>query len=323
MSSRSHSKALVASIAMVGLPAFAATVGGIISTDTVWSDTSEAYTFSSAVQIKNGVTLTIDPGVNIEAGDIKVFGNLVVSGSANSIVKFTNVNVVPSGNGDPAKKFNIDISHASLTGGSLYYPTGNAIYGTLSLENSKLENLPYMYLWYPTSEVSIRGNTFLNFGGISVGSSNVNVLIENNLFASSSSFAVENWASYGTAMTTVRYNTFSQSASPAVRLPSAYNSAKMDARENYWGTTDVSVINSMIFDENDDLSSAGTIPFMPFLSSPHLGTPAISPVPEVSSWVMLLSGLAVVVTLHRRRKRGSTGIKPAQPLLLPDGSRPV
>jgi len=134
-----------------------------------------------------------------------------------------------------------------------------------------------MWIWYPTSDVVIYRNYFENFGGIRVGSSNVNVLIENNYFKNPSSVTVENWASYGTALTTVRNNSFSNASVNIISLGSDV-SAKMDARENYWGTAEEAVIQGMIFDANDNLSIANSIPYLPFLLDHHPDTPQTSPV---------------------------------------------
>jgi parallel beta-helix repeat protein len=274
----------------------AVTVGGIISTNTVWSNTTEPYTFSSAVQVKNGVTLTIAPGVQLQSGSISVFGNIQIAGTKQAPVQLNGVTIVPAGNGDPAKLFSMDIQNMQMTGGSLYYPTGNAIYGTLRLQDSVLTNVPYMYVWYPTSNVLIKGNIFNNFGGISVGSSSTNVLIENNLFNGSGQmgYLVENWASYGSAMTTVRYNSFLNSIGTAVMLPAGYSSAALDARYNYWGTTNAAAIEARIYDDNDNLAAAGSIAYSPFLTNAHPDTPSMSPVPEPISAALFFVGLGLV-----------------------------
>jgi len=47
----------------------------------------------------------------------------------------------------------------------------------------------------------------------------------------------------------------------------------IDATDNYWGTTDASVIETMVFDENDDFAATGVITFEPFLLSPNVDTP--------------------------------------------------
>jgi hypothetical protein len=203
----------IVTLSALPMAASAVSVGGIITTDTTWSNTSEPYTFSSTVQIKNGVTLTIEPGVQLQSGlrpgSIEVFGNLVVNGTASQPVRIDGVFISPANDGNPENTFSIDIKHASINGGALYTPSSGASYGTLSLQDSVLKGIPYLYLWYPTSDAVIKRNVFLNSGGLSIGTDkNVNVLVENNLFDNPAPYAVKNWASYGTSKTTVRYNSF-------------------------------------------------------------------------------------------------------------------
>ena len=248
--------------------AWAIQVGGIISANTTWSVTSEPYVIISPIQIPFGVSLTIQPGVSVQGGEIRTFGNLLVQGNAVNMATFTNVNIKP-GSSTPSQNHQIVIRFANLVGGSLYSPTGNGIYGSLTLEDSVILNLPDMYIWYPTSPVAIKRNIFKNFGGISMGSSASSVTIENNYFDSSCAYAVECWAAYNSVEMIVRYNTFEKTSSPRLILPPAYSSSRMDGRNNYWSTTNTSEISTMIFDKNVDLASADYILFQPFLTAPH------------------------------------------------------
>ena len=43
-------------------------VTGIISSDTTWTKANSPYTFTGAVGIGSGVTLTIEPGVTVNIG---------------------------------------------------------------------------------------------------------------------------------------------------------------------------------------------------------------------------------------------------------------
>jgi len=49
----------------------------------------------------------------------------------------------------------------------------------------------------------------------------------------------------------------------------------MYAVNNFWNTTDISIIDSMIYDKNDDLSSGNYIEFEPILTEPHPDTPTL------------------------------------------------
>ncbi|MFQ5585834.1 MAG: hypothetical protein ACE5GF_03315 [Thermodesulfobacteriota bacterium] len=64
----------------------------------------------------------------------------------------------------------------------------------------------------------------------------------------------------------------------ALMLPSGYTSAGITAINNYWNTTtDTGVIDSMIYDKNDDLGSADYIIYTPFLTTPDVNTPDPTP----------------------------------------------
>ncbi|NHZ86748.1 MAG: T9SS type A sorting domain-containing protein, partial [Planctomycetia bacterium] len=138
----------------------------------------------------------------------------------------------------------------------------------------------YTYLWYPEKDCFIERNVFNNAGRISVGARDVNVYIRKNTFytdkpITNTPYVAENWASYGTSETIIKYNTFLNTDRITIGLPSGYDDGKIDAKENYWSTTDEAIIQSMIYDKNDDLSCAGYIAYQPFLSSPHQEAPLL------------------------------------------------
>ncbi|MDT8858875.1 fibronectin type III domain-containing protein [Alkalihalobacillus sp. MEB130] len=254
-------------------------VGGMIRSDTVWTKEQSPYLLTRDLQISYGRSLVVEPGVVIEGGNhsIQAFGTLKAKGSKNSNVIFKNVHVKPGSNAMD-KPYLIHIEHSEVTGGSIYSPTGNAIYGSLILRDSKLINTSYLYIWYPTSDVYIERNIFKHAGGISVGTSDdVKVYIRNNVFYQQNSpyeqYAIMNWASYGKSETIVENNSFLSTDRIALRLPSGYQNSKMTASNNYWNTTDPNIIESMIYDQEDDLASADFISYQPSLSQPHSRTP--------------------------------------------------
>ncbi|SFB19713.1 MULTISPECIES: Ig-like domain-containing protein [unclassified Bacillus (in: firmicutes)] len=255
-------------------------VSGIIKENTTWTKEGSPYNLTGDIQIANDVTLTIEPGVVVEGTNyrIRVYGNLKAVGNTNLEIHFDHVNIDP-GESNLGRHL-IHVEHANLNGGSLYQPTGNAVYGSLILRDSRLVNLEsYSYLWYPTSDVYIERNVFINSKGISVGTSNnVKVYITNNLFFNNSNYAVENWASNDTSETIVSKNSFIDDHDPIKQtlvLRRGSNMAKMTAVNNFWGTTDESFIEQMIFDKNDDLASASYINYQPYLQQPDPETPTV------------------------------------------------
>lgn len=272
---------------------YAIDVGGVISSDTTWANTSEVYNITTPIQIAYGTTLTIAPGVKVAGGDIYVYGVLNISGTSQSKADLTDVHVIP-GNNSPSEPYFISISHANLIDGSLLSPTGNGVYGSLLLQDSHLKDLKdrygyntFVHIWYPVSDVIIRRNIFDNFAGFNVGtsSSNADIIFENNHFKNFrtkySSYADWGWVTCWNA----RNATVSISGSsfepeglngyPAVSLEAGLDYASMIAVSNYWGTTVENEIRQMIYDKNDDLSCAGYIDYHPFLSAHHPDTPIL------------------------------------------------
>jgi cysteine-rich repeat protein len=265
-------------------PAVAETnVGGIISTDTVWNLNGSPYVLTNDVQIAYGTTLTVDPGVIVNGDDhaIRVWGILDVAGTSDAKVIFNRTHIRPGTATTTTELFAISIQHARLNAGSLYDAKGDASYGSLILRDSILKGIPYLYIWYPQADCYIERNIFFDTGGISIGHDNgIHIYVTNNVFYRlhspfGDSYSVENWASYGTSETIVENNSFLNTDQIAVELPVGYDSAHMTAVNNYWNTTDPTVIESMIFDRNDDLGSADFIPYLPFLSVPHPDTPSL------------------------------------------------
>jgi hypothetical protein len=283
---------LIATILIGFIPSFsfATNVSGIIKTDTTWNLTGSPYNITSDIQIAHGYTLSINEGVviNGDSHNISIWGNLIVNGSSDSKVVFYNTNISP-GDNDSSEPFSINIQFSEINSGSLYKATGSSIYGSLSLKDSELKDIPYLYIWYPVSDCFIERNIFDNSEGISIGhSGNVKVYVTNNVFYNQAPsygkyFAIRNWASYNESETIVQYNSFLSTDRVALELPSGYGDAAITATNNYWNTTDTSIIDGMIYDKNDDLACAGYIDYTPFLTSPHPDTPTTTMPPTTTT----------------------------------------
>ncbi|MGB9693757.1 MAG: hypothetical protein ACPLYF_02830 [Fervidobacterium sp.] len=256
-------------------------VGGIIWKNTTWTLENSPYIITDTVQIPENVTLTIEPGVVVTkptAGDMfLVHGTIYAHGTPDNRITFDgggNSNFF-SAEGSEKDAF-LDLEYCVIKDGiSFWPPTGYSQYGHFILRHSKLVNIAsYSYVWYPPRDVYIEYNTFINTAGFSIGHSSSSVYIRYNLFKGNRGVLVENWASYS-GETVVQYNSFVDMAGTVLALPPGYSSAAMIATENYWGTTDTKVIDSMIYDKNDDIRCAGFIEYLPILTEPHPDTPIL------------------------------------------------
>ncbi len=250
-------------------------VSGIIATNTTWTRAASPYLLTDTVQVAYGATLTLEPGVTVLGAGmaLEVWGTLAAVGTDADPVRFDATHVV--GRGAQDKPYFLRLERAVVDRGSVQKATSHGVYGSMVLRHSLLRDTEWpVYLWYPTSDVFIEYNRFVRAGGVSVGArlSDARVYVRGNAFAGSG-MAVLNWASYGGEVMVVERNSF-LSSGQSVMLGKGYGDARLSAPNNYWGTTDEAVIQSKIYDANDDLEAVGTIPFRPFLTAPDPATPA-------------------------------------------------
>jgi hypothetical protein len=256
------------------------TLTGILYSSTTYEAQGGPYCISSSLQIPTGVTVKFAAGASVaglDGSSIVVQGGLTVDGTSTARVTLSNVVITPAG--VQATPDVIDIHFANISEGSLYAPTrGDAYYSTLNLTDSVVSDLKgLVQISHPVGTNVIARNVFTNSGGIFYGAdyNDATISIAHNYFANwTTGYALANGASYnGIAFT--QGNTFATTSSVAVMLYPGpdHTSAAIDASNNYWGTTDPAVIQQMIFDINDDIWSAGTVTYAPFLTAPDPSTP--------------------------------------------------
>lgn len=111
MSKKSTAHSLVCFVVVISLlfsvllsilasaPVRATDVGGQITSDTTWIRASSPYFVSSSVDVKSGVTLTIEPGVVVKFGESKVLqvnGTMIAKGTEAEGITFTSNQDSPS-----------------------------------------------------------------------------------------------------------------------------------------------------------------------------------------------------------------------------------
>jgi hypothetical protein len=274
-------------------------VGGILWDNATWTLANSPYTITSTVQIPENVTLTIEPGVavNTQINDdmFLLHGIIVAQGTVDEKIVFDGGNTANFFNaeGSTAESF-LDMDNCIVKNGKRFWWEGH---GYFSLRNSELINLiDYSYIWYPEKDVLIEHNTFMNTAGFSIGNDYANVSIINNFFTENRGFVIKNWASYGSSRTLVRFNSFLDMEGVVLELEPDYSTAEIVASENYWGTTNTSEIDTMIYDKNDDLNCAGFIDYLPILTEAHPDTPVFSATPEMHTFEVTVETLSFNIT---------------------------
>ena len=231
----------------------------IITQNTTWKK-GEVINMATDFQIASGATLTIEAGttINGNGNSLTVFGSVNFQGNATSHITTNNLNFSLSSNSNQVG--NIQLDYVDLNNGNFLAANGYGMYGKFDITNSNFVSVGGFYIWYPTSPSTFVGNTFYKSSGLSIGTSGTGtVLVKNNSFVEqTTSYAVESWANYNSGIQVVN-NSFLTTNKVALALRDKYDSARLSATDNYFGTTDLSTINSMILDQTDSLTFASII----------------------------------------------------------------
>ncbi|HZY19000.1 MAG TPA: hypothetical protein VFE82_11000 [Ramlibacter sp.] len=255
----------------------ATTLSGALMTSTTYTAAGGPYCIAGTLRIPNGMEAYFDAGAAVSGGRILVEGNLRVIGSSGAMVRLTDVDIVPAGL--VAAQHDVSIWYADVRGGSIFAPTATPTYGALLIYYSRITDLAStIEILDPWWINTIAYNVFLRSGGIvySLDSTVANLWylsIYNNHFSDWTSGAAIESRGEVNASAAIHGNTFASTSKVAVKLPGGFPNAAMDARHNYWGTTDPLVIDSMVHDKRVDPASAGFVTTTPFLSSPDPNTP--------------------------------------------------
>ncbi len=283
------SQALILAVLSVGFVSSpsTATTGGMLTSDTTLTKSNSPYRISKPIEIPEGVTLTIEEGVEIYSVSSNtlffVHGTVRILGSADSPVRIASKGQVFYLK--DAKSARIEIRFASIDGqntGTFIGQSGYYQSAHYLITDSDFTNFGWFsYIWYPLSFVAER-NVFTNSPGFSIGFSAGDrpaPVFRNNLFLGKpkptfgKEYWIEAWASYDSTLD-VNGNTFIGGPYTAITTGLDYDKTPLNARGNYWGTVDPLVINRMAMDRADALGLGTEIDTSGFLSAPDPLTPS-------------------------------------------------
>jgi len=255
------------------------TVGGIIWENTTWTLENSPYIVADTVQIPANVTLTIEPGVTVTktTGDDMFLLNGIIRahGTAENMITFdgggnSNFFAALSSTGDTF----LDLNYCIIRNGRSLFPSSG--HAHLNITHSKIENIDEPCSLIPERDSFIEYNIFKNFCSFVAGSDWSTIYIRYNLFVGRSSFSNDEYYTIkciGPGLI-VKHNSFLDNHK-VLQLYPGFSSAAMTAMQNYWGTLNTSLIDSMIYDRNDDITCADFIDYLPILFEPHPDTPKI------------------------------------------------
>ncbi|WP_444905899.1 beta strand repeat-containing protein [Microbulbifer sp. SSSA008] len=283
---------------------------GYLTRDTTL-EAGNTYTLLSTVQVQSGVTLTIEPGARIEAGDnfrLKVFGALEAQGTSDNPIVFTSDKATHSVGdwygivAESGGTVTLDYVTLEYSDYGLYADADSAF----SISNSTLqyfdENAVYAY----KSSGSIHNNIiqYADIAGVSLyGVADLTVrdnLVTNNQYG----FYVKGYSGVATtpAITgnTVTGNsrngfylhgTYTAEYDPqpvitgnSIHSNSSYDlqtyyyesgALTVDATSNWWNTTDAELIAAEVYDYSDSITYRPVVDYSGFLDAED-GDEAIS-----------------------------------------------
>jgi hypothetical protein len=152
------------------------------------------------------------------------------------------------------------------------------------VQNSALRGLITIFVAYPNGKVTISRNLIQNSAGVETVTNRAyqEIVITNNACVGTAAkvglfegvqacIRVAGQYGGGPALT-ISGNSFLQPGRVGLEAGNDA-SGPIDARNNWWGATDLSVIRAMIVDHNSNLSLPATVSYLPFLSAPDPLTP--------------------------------------------------
>ncbi|VAW49570.1 FIG00566442: hypothetical protein [hydrothermal vent metagenome] len=225
-------------------------VSGAITADTTWTLANSPYVVVNTVWVSSGAKLTIEPGVQVKFNGnymLRVDGELDAQGTINNMIRFTSNQATPQAEDwqyiQPNSSEGSIIRYVVIE----YAKFGIFSYsGLVTVENSVIQNnIQGFYLLGTESLPVIKNNKIINNTkyGIEVSSSTITALSFN----------------FNSLYNNGLYNFYSNAANESLTV---------NAKNNWWGTTDVSAIANSIYDSQES-SGLATVAFFPYLDGPE------------------------------------------------------
>lgn len=247
-------------------------VGGVISGDATWTRLDSPYFITNTVEVPAGVTLTIEPGTSVvmSGGDDYMFvvhGKVVARGIPGSIITFDGGMRSFFSCEDAGPDASVELDYCIIKNGARLIDFVRCFY----LGHSEITNFTeYSDISFgPIQDVYIEFNKFTDAAGFVTGGGS-SVYIRYNYFRTRNSAVGDApWIVNRASPVTMVNHNFFLTEGIAVALQGGHGSEGMVATNNYWGTLNTGVIDSMIWDKSDDSDLASYIKYIPIRISPE------------------------------------------------------
>jgi hypothetical protein len=235
------------------------TLSGIIREDMTFGS-GDTVSLSGNLQIASGYTVTFGVGSSLQGNskEVEVFGGLVISGTSENLVEIEGVRIYGKEGGSTS------INYSHVYGGRLFPVFDNE--GDLSISNSVIAGNQQETSFYDgyihlNGSSVVKGNIFSN---ITIQADQRDRLtLELNTFVEGSTIkTTSTWSSpfSGSPSFSLMDNNFLSSSTTTLTLSNFSNYTHyVAASGNFWATNDVSAIQEIIIDGNDDLNIIGVI----------------------------------------------------------------
>ncbi|MDP2939904.1 MAG: NosD domain-containing protein, partial [Candidatus Omnitrophota bacterium] len=314
-------------------------VGGEITQDTTWTfapnppyNNGSPYIVIDTVTVNQGVTLTIEPGVQVKfAGNrsLIINGSLVAQGTQIQPITFTSNRPNPAPRdwqsiffADTSDDTTCIVSYAIIEYATTSIYITNASprieYNTVrnnpngitadnssspTITNNTIENNTYGIYCQDSSSPAITNNTLQNntygiYCQYSSSSAITNNTIINNEYGIYTSGSLTNYPNpfinNNSIYNNTQYNLYAYASNNC-------SSLTINAQNNWWGTVDVITITQKIYDYTDNPNSPA-VDFIPFLDGPN-GSPiegnfVLGSINQNTTWTQAQSPYIVVGSIN-------------------------
>ena len=233
------------------------TVSGIYRADATWQASKSPYIVTGRIQIAAGVTLKIEPGVTVIGNgySIEFWGSIQAEGTADNPILIRDLSTYDYSTVDKPGKFTL--AFAEYVGGTLL---GNGNAALVNVSDCVLRYLQGTI--YLASGLSAAQRFERNLFYMSCG-----IFANGPLVLNSNTFAYTASGCYDLALQD-SLDASSNNFYPNSDVVVMAGAKSVDLHNSYWGGLTDAEIPALIMDNNDDLTIAGQVTYLPTLKDP-------------------------------------------------------